>query len=107
MFAKEGAAGVLVADVAIEAAADVVAECKAVATNTRFQAEAVHVDITQEDSVRSLTGRMAEVFGRMDYCVNCAGVSRPVHMHSRFPVTTWPYVCLGQAEFLEMWWIHG
>ncbi len=85
MFAKEGAAGVLVADVAIEAAADVVAECKAVATNTQFRAEAVHVDITQEDSVRRLIGRMTEVFGRMDYCVNCAGVSNTFHMHSPLP----------------------
>ncbi|KAI1470381.1 NAD(P)-binding protein [Daldinia caldariorum] len=74
LFAKEGAAGVMVADLAVDAANDVVAECKAVATNSQFQAEAIQVDITQEDSVRRLMGRMIDVFKRMDYCVNCAGI---------------------------------
>ncbi|KAI1474621.1 hypothetical protein K445DRAFT_305036 [Daldinia sp. EC12] len=74
LFAKEGAAGVMVADIAIDAAADVVAECKAVATNSQFQAEAIQVDITEEDSVRGLMAQMIHVFKRMDYCVNCAGI---------------------------------
>ncbi|KAI1660866.1 hypothetical protein F4813DRAFT_386276 [Daldinia decipiens] len=74
LFAKEGAAGVMVADIRIDAAADVVAECKAVATNHQFHAEAIQVDITREDSVRGLVGRMVHVFNRMDYCINCAGI---------------------------------
>ncbi|ROT38903.1 NAD(P)-binding protein [Sodiomyces alkalinus F11] len=74
LFAKEGAAGVLVADVNLEAATEVAAECRAAATNEQFRAVAVHVDITQEDSVRTVMALMAEIFGRMEYCVNCAGI---------------------------------
>lgn len=83
MLAREGAAGVLVADVAIEAAEKVAAECKVGATNSRFRSEAVLVDVTKEDSVRSLMGHMANAFGRMDYCINCAGVSHSSHFLHR------------------------
>lgn len=75
LLAKEGAASVLVADIAIDSAKDVAAECKAAATNNQFRAEAIQVDITQEDSVRSLMVHMVKLFDRMDYCINCAGVS--------------------------------
>lgn len=75
LFAKEGASGVLVADLDVDSATEAVAECKAVATNSRFHAEAIEVDITREDAVRRLMNRMVEAFGRIDYCVNCAGVS--------------------------------
>lgn len=75
MFAKEGVAGLLIADLDPNTAADVVEECKAVATNKQFLAQTAQVDITQEDSVRNLMAQMAQAFGRMDYCVNCAGVS--------------------------------
>ncbi|KAI1119035.1 hypothetical protein F5Y14DRAFT_460380 [Nemania sp. NC0429] len=74
LLAKEGALGLIVADIAIDAAVSVVAECKAAAINTHFHAEAVQVDITVEDSVRSLVGTMVQKFGRIDYCVNCAGI---------------------------------
>lgn len=75
LLAKEGAAGILVADLAIDAARDVVAECKLVATSVNFHAEAIRVDVTSEDSVQSLMRQTVEVLGRMDYCINCAGVS--------------------------------
>lgn len=65
----------MIADLNLEAARNVVAECQAVATNSQFRTEAVQVDITREDSVRNLVDRMVQVFGRIDYCVNCAGVS--------------------------------
>ncbi|KAI0879958.1 uncharacterized protein GGS22DRAFT_198445 [Annulohypoxylon maeteangense] len=74
LFAKEGASGVMIADVNTDAAARVLDECKAVATNSQFHGEAVHVDITEEESVCRLVGRMMRVFSRMDYCVNCAGI---------------------------------
>ncbi|KAH8203057.1 hypothetical protein TruAng_002785 [Truncatella angustata] len=70
----EGATGVMVADISIGAATEVVAECQAVATNSQFHVEACQVDITKEDSVRSLVGKMVQAFGRIDYCVNCAGI---------------------------------
>ncbi|CAJ2513177.1 Uu.00g012960.m01.CDS01 [Anthostomella pinea] len=40
----------------------------------RFRAEAIQVDITKLDSVRDLVSRMMQIFGRMDYCVNSAGI---------------------------------
>ena len=65
----------MIGDVDLDATRNVVGECLAAATNSQFRAEAVQVDVAQEDSVRDIFGRMVEVFGRMDYCVNCAGVS--------------------------------
>ena len=75
LLAKEGASGVMVADLAIDTARDTVAECQTVATNPQFQGKAVLVDVTREDSVRRLFSEMVSAFGRIDYCVNCAGVS--------------------------------
>ncbi|MCJ1467227.1 hypothetical protein MMC07_005850 [Pseudocyphellaria aurata] len=74
LLAKEGASGLVVADLAIDAARDTVAECHTVATNTQFRSKAVLVDVTREDSVRSLFSGTVSAFGRVDYCVNSAGV---------------------------------
>ena len=75
LLAKEGASTVMVADLAVDAARDTVAECQAVATNTKFKGFAMEVDVTKEDSVVGLFGKTAKELGRIDYCVNCAGVS--------------------------------
>lgn len=75
LLAKEGASGLVVADLAIDAARDTIAECHTVATNTQFRSKGVLVDVTREDSVRSLFGETVSAFGRIDYCVNSAGVS--------------------------------
>lgn len=74
----------MIADIAVGAATSVAAECKAVASNSKFHVEAVQVDITKEDSVRRLFDRMTQVFSRMDYCVNCVGVSKISLPHSRW-----------------------
>jgi NAD(P)-dependent dehydrogenase (short-subunit alcohol dehydrogenase family) len=74
-LAKDGAAAILIADMNVEAAGRVVAECKAVATATNFRAEAIQIDISQEESVAKATSYMVETFERIDYCINCAGVS--------------------------------
>ncbi|PON26480.1 short-chain dehydrogenase/reductase SDR [Trichoderma gamsii] len=73
-LAKDGAAGILIADMNVEAAGRVVAECKAVATATNFRAEAIQIDISQEESVAKATSYMVETFERIDYCINCAGI---------------------------------
>jgi NAD(P)-dependent dehydrogenase (short-subunit alcohol dehydrogenase family) len=54
LLAKEGASAVMIGDLDMEAAGEVV---------------------TKEQSVRGIFERMMDVFGRVDYCVNCAGVS--------------------------------
>ncbi len=82
LFAKEGAAGVMVADLDADAGDKVAAECKAVATNVDFRVERAHVDVTLEASVKHATAQTMQVFGRIDYCVNCAGVSAPRSMRT-------------------------
>ncbi|KAI1142780.1 NAD(P)-binding protein [Hypoxylon sp. FL0543] len=73
-FAKEGASGIMVADIDLTAATAVAAECKSVASNPGFKAEAVHMDVTSEESVDLATGHTSKAFGRIDYCVTCAGI---------------------------------
>lgn len=75
LFAKEGAAGIMVADLNADATCDVAAECRARATNAEFRVERIHIDITLEASVKHATAQTMQAFGRIDYCVNCAGVS--------------------------------
>ena len=45
-------------------------------------AKAVHIDVTQEESVKLVTTQMQQWFGRIDYCVNCAGVSSVLYHRS-------------------------
>ncbi|KAK8037833.1 2-5-dichloro-2-5-cyclohexadiene-1-4-diol dehydrogenase [Apiospora marii] len=74
MLAREGASAIVVADLAIEAAETTAVECKAAATRPLFQATSVQIDVSKEDSVRSVFHRMVSDVGRIDYCVNCAGI---------------------------------
>lgn len=73
-LAKEGAAGVLIGDINLDAATKIVAEAQAVATNSSFRAEAVKIDVTDEESVRDYFKRAVELFERIDYVVSCVGV---------------------------------
>ncbi|KAI0875429.1 hypothetical protein GGS24DRAFT_489261 [Hypoxylon argillaceum] len=73
-LARDGVLGLLVVDVAMDLAVSVVAECRVAAANARFRAEAFQADITQEPSVRAFVQQMVREFGRIDYCVNCAGI---------------------------------
>ncbi|KAI0141130.1 NAD(P)-binding protein [Hypoxylon sp. NC0597] len=74
IFAKYGARGLMVADINLESATKVANESKAVATHPNFRAEAVQVDVTVPDSVQHATEATVRAFGRIDYCVNGAGV---------------------------------
>lgn len=74
-FAKEGARGVIVADLNAEGSKETVAQAKAVATSPDFQAEAVEVDVASEESVKAAVARAVQLFGRIHYAVHSAGVS--------------------------------
>lgn len=76
-FAKEGARGVMVADLNAEGSKETVAQAKVVATNPDFQVEAVEVDVASEQSVKAAVAQTVQVFGRIDYAVHSAGVSPP------------------------------
>ncbi|KAI4591836.1 hypothetical protein KJ359_012155 [Pestalotiopsis sp. 9143b] len=75
-FAKEGATGVVVADVDIDAAEETASEIRALATHPEFLAEAVQIDVGAEESLRSAMSYTTAIFGRVDYSLNCAGVPR-------------------------------
>ncbi|KAK8061158.1 hypothetical protein PG997_015379 [Apiospora hydei] len=73
LFAQSNASAVVVADLNLEAAESAAAEAKRVATNPKFRAEALRVDVTIQESVDSVFEYVTTSTGRMDYCVNCAG----------------------------------
>jgi NAD(P)-dependent dehydrogenase (short-subunit alcohol dehydrogenase family) len=73
-FAKEGASGVVVADINLEAAEKTAQEIKAVASHPKFEARAIHIDVSDLESVKSAIAKTAEAFGRIDYSVHSAGV---------------------------------
>lgn len=96
-FARYGTAKMVIADIDMEAAGAVAAECRQAApSRSGFSADAVSIDVRQEDSVNSALALAARTLGRIDYCVNAAGVSTsshtcvcacvradPAHAHSR------------------------
>ncbi|KAK3356014.1 NAD(P)-binding protein [Neurospora tetraspora] len=73
-FARYGARGIIVADLTLEAASAVAAECKSLAAHPSFLAEAVAVDVTREESVHEAIAYAHQILGRIDYAVNSAGV---------------------------------
>ncbi|KAI1377699.1 NAD(P)-binding protein [Hypoxylon crocopeplum] len=73
-LARDGAAGILVADLNLKAIEQVIAECTAIASAPEFRIEVVYLDVAQEESVETVTAYMRELFGRIDYCINCAGI---------------------------------
>ncbi|KAH8588213.1 hypothetical protein B0O99DRAFT_746994 [Bisporella sp. PMI_857] len=73
-FAKFGARCLTIADINLEAAQAVLKECQSLATNPKFTAECVAIDITLENSVKAAMNHAVSAFGRIDYCVNSAGM---------------------------------
>ncbi|KAI1769736.1 hypothetical protein F4818DRAFT_315515 [Hypoxylon cercidicola] len=74
LFAEQGVRGLLVADLNLETAKQTVAEANTVATNSAFRAEAIQMDVSVEESVKHGVEHMVKSFGRIDYCVNSAGI---------------------------------
>lgn len=64
----------MVADLDIDSANEVASACKSSAINPNFRVRSIVVDVTLEESVKHAAEDTAEAFGRIDYCVNCAGV---------------------------------
>ena len=74
-FAFEGALGVAFADINLSSAELAATESRAQATNPKFRAIAVEVDVSNEESVDRMVKRVNDEFGRIDYSVHSAGVS--------------------------------
>lgn len=75
-YAKENASGVLFADIDLGAAQAAAEESKSLATNKAYKAYAFKVDVTDEASVKEMMSIAKQEFGRVDFAVNCAGVSK-------------------------------
>ncbi|KAI8648288.1 hypothetical protein NCS55_01498000 [Fusarium keratoplasticum] len=74
LLAREGCAGIALADFNEKAALAVKEEVTAVATNPNFKAVAVTADVRDENSVKAMIAEAVKAFGRLDYAVNCAGI---------------------------------
>lgn len=75
-FAEAGVKGVAFADLNEQSAQEAAAESKKYATNPEYQSLAIEVDIADETAVQDMVDRTVKEFGRIDYAVNSAGVSR-------------------------------
>lgn len=56
------------------AAARAAEESKKLATNQAYKALSTQVDVTNSESVQKMVNLAAKEFGRIDYCINAAGV---------------------------------
>ncbi|VUC25907.1 unnamed protein product [Clonostachys rosea] len=74
-FAREGSSGVVVTDINLETAQATVEVIKAVATHPTFKAEAIQLDVTSEEAVKAAIAHTSNLFGRIDYVVNSAGIA--------------------------------
>ncbi|KAI0883671.1 NAD(P)-binding protein [Annulohypoxylon maeteangense] len=73
-FAEAGAKGILFADIDYEAATKVAEASKALALSPTYRALSVKVDVVDVNSVQGMIDLTAKEFGRIDYCINAAGV---------------------------------
>ncbi len=75
-MAEAGAAGIVFADRNEQGARAAAEESKRYAQNPNYRAIAVAVDVTDPSSVQEMTNKTMNEFGRIDYSVNSAGVSK-------------------------------
>ncbi|KAI1078225.1 hypothetical protein F5B20DRAFT_582456 [Whalleya microplaca] len=73
-YAHEGVRAIVIADINEEAALSAANASRELATNTDYEALAVRVDVSNEESVKSLVDTTVKTFGRIDYLVNSAGL---------------------------------
>ncbi|GAM38306.1 hypothetical protein TCE0_033r08925 [Talaromyces pinophilus] len=71
-FAEADVEGIVLAD--LNDASAVIEESKKFAKNENFRAIAVQLDVSDENAVRAMVDTAVNEFGRIDYCVHCAGM---------------------------------
>jgi NAD(P)-dependent dehydrogenase (short-subunit alcohol dehydrogenase family) len=74
LLAREGCAGIALADINLASAQTVQTELEALATNPKFQCVAIRVDVQDEESIIAMVKEAVAAFSRIDYAVNCAGI---------------------------------
>ena len=73
-FAEAGAKGVCFADIDQNGVQEAAHASKNYATHPEYHAIAVEVNVTDPESVQAMVDRVVSEFGRIDHCVNSAGV---------------------------------
>lgn len=81
-MAEAGAAGIVFADRNEQGARAAAEESKRYAQNPNYRAIAVAVDVTDPSSVQEMANKTMNEFGRIDYSVNSAGVSKLINIGS-------------------------
>lgn len=74
-LAEAGAKVVVFADMNEEWAKDSSEESKKIARNGNYQTTTFKMNVQDEKSVQDMVDFVVEQYGRLDYCVNGAGVS--------------------------------
>ncbi|KAJ5766761.1 uncharacterized protein N7511_004377 [Penicillium nucicola] len=74
-FAAHGATGVIFADLDLSRVQVIAAKSARIATNSSYRALPISVDVTDSAQVRGMVSQTLSMFGKIDYNVNCAGVS--------------------------------
>lgn len=74
-FAEAGVKGVLLADINASSVEEATTKTKSLASNPSCRCISTTVDVTDIKSVEEMVSLMVKQFGRIDYCVNAAGVS--------------------------------
>lgn len=71
-FAKEGAAGIMIADINVDAAEATSKACIAAAIHPKFLSQALYVDVTSLQGVKNMVNKTSRILvERIDCCVNC------------------------------------
>ncbi|KAJ8129727.1 hypothetical protein O1611_g3903 [Lasiodiplodia mahajangana] len=78
-FSEAGVKGILLADINAEAVKEATAKTQSLASNSSCRCISTTVDVTDIKSVEGMVSLMAKEFGRIDYCVNAAGIDTDVY----------------------------
>ena len=74
-FAERGASTVIIADLNFEGAKEVAERSAKLAQSPHYRCLPLQVDVTDRGSVQAAFAEALKYAGRIDYCVNSAGVS--------------------------------
>ncbi|KAF7923136.1 uncharacterized protein EAE98_007841 [Botrytis deweyae] len=69
-FAEAGASAIVFADIDEAKIKEAVEESKKLATDAKYQALVIGVDVTKAESVQFLIEATVKAFGRVDYCID-------------------------------------
>ncbi|PQE08879.1 oxidoreductase short-chain dehydrogenase reductase family protein [Rutstroemia sp. NJR-2017a BVV2] len=98
-FAEAGVSSIVFGDISEANIAAAAEGSKKYATDAKYQALAITLDVTNVESVRSLVNTTVESFGRIDYLVNSAGIDVNAYVpYNDSSVTTYDKVMNANAR---------